>query len=117
MQPEIQEYFQAVANKYGIPKHVRLNSEVLSAKWDDKSATWQVTIRDSTKKESYQKHCKVLISSVGALSIPAECDIKGAGNFQGRMFHSARWDHSFDWKGKEVVVIGEANSHLWNNQY
>ena len=112
MQPEIQEYFQSVANKYGIPKHVKLNSEVLSAEWDDQSATWLLTISDSTKKESYQRRCKILISSVGALSIPAECDIKGASSFHGRMFHSARWDHSFDWKGKEVVVIGRADSHL-----
>jgi hypothetical protein len=25
----------------------------------------------------------------------------------GRLFHSAQWDHSFDWAAKDVVVIGE----------
>jgi cation diffusion facilitator CzcD-associated flavoprotein CzcO len=45
---------------------------------------------------------------VGSLSVPKECDVEGKETFKGKMFHSAKWDHSFDWGGKDVVVLGEA---------
>ena len=48
----------------------------------------------------------MLVSAVGALSVPKECETPGASNFQGPLFHSAKWDHSFDWKNKDVVVLG-----------
>jgi cation diffusion facilitator CzcD-associated flavoprotein CzcO len=44
------------------------------------------------------------------LSVPKKCDITGATSFTGKMFHTAEWDHSFDWKNKQVVVIGNGCS-------
>ena len=44
--------------------------------------------------------------SRGSLSVPKECETPGASNFQGPLFHSAKWDHSFDWKNKDVVALG-----------
>ncbi|PCD42158.1 hypothetical protein AU210_004692 [Fusarium oxysporum f. sp. radicis-cucumerinum] len=110
MQPEIQTYFNDVAKKYDIEGHVRLNSVVESAHWDESSGTWEVAIRDTKTSELIIRRSKVLISAVGALSIPKECDIPGAPDFEGRMFHTAKWDHSFDWKDKEVVIIGNGCS-------
>jgi cation diffusion facilitator CzcD-associated flavoprotein CzcO len=40
--------------------------------------------------------------------VPKECDVEGKETFKGKMFHSAKWDHSFDWSGKDVVVLGKA---------
>ncbi|KAE9567752.1 Baeyer-Villiger monooxygenase [Colletotrichum fructicola] len=112
LQPEIYRYFTDVAAKYDIPKHVRFRQVVESAKWDSPSGTWIVTIRDLESSQIRQRRCKVLVSAVGALSIPKKCDISGASNFQGRMFHTAEWDHSFDWKGRDVVVIGNGCSAM-----
>lgn len=106
MQPEIYQYFKDVADKYDILKHVHLQQAVESAEWDSSSGTWIVTIRDLISSQIRRRRCKVLISAVGALSIPKKCDIPGSSSFQGRIFHTAEWDHSFDWKGKDVVVIG-----------
>ena len=47
---------------------------------------------------------------MGALSVPREIGIKGAEKFKGPVFHSARWDHSVNVKGKNVVVIGNGCS-------
>lgn len=58
------------------------------------------------------KRCKILVSAVGALSTPKKCEIPGAEDFQGKLFHSAQWDHSFDWKNKNVVVVGMSNYPL-----
>lgn len=107
LQPEIDAYFKGVAAQHGIGKHVRLRSVVDGARWDASSGTWVVAVRDLETGQTYQRRCKVLVSAVGALSTPKKCDIPGASTFEGRMFHTAEWDHSFDWKNKEVVVVGK----------
>lgn len=112
MQPEIYAYFKDVARKYDIDNHVRFQSVVESAVWEDDSGTWLVTIRDLKTTRVTQRRCKIMISAVGALSIPRKCEIPGASKYQGRMFHTAEWDHSFDWKNKEVVVIGKSRPKL-----
>lgn len=115
MQPEIQAYFESVARKYDIVKHVTFRTVVDLATWEEETATWLVTVRDLTSKQTYQRRCKILVSAVGALSIPKKCDIPGASVFRGKMFHSAEWDHSFDWKDREVVTIGLSNTiSIWN---
>ena len=110
MQPEIDAYFKDVAARYRISQHVRLRSVVEAAAWDSSTGTWTVTIRDLNTGEIRHRRCKALVSAVGALSVPKKCDIPGASAFGGKMFHTAEWDHSFDWEGKEVVVIGNGCS-------
>ncbi|KAF4450056.1 hypothetical protein F53441_6761 [Fusarium austroafricanum] len=110
MQPEIEAYVNDVAKKWNIEKHVRFNSVVESARWDETFGMWEVTIRDVKTAEVISRRTKILISAVGALSTPKECDIPGAATFQGRMFHTAKWDHSFNWKDEDVVIIGNGCS-------
>jgi len=47
-----------------------------------------------------------LISAVGQLNVPHEPEIPGLHEFEGKMMHSARWDWSYDLKGKRIAVIG-----------
>ncbi|KAL2209751.1 FAD/NAD(P)-binding domain-containing protein [Sarocladium strictum] len=110
LQPEIQAYFEQVALQYNIPSHTQFGHEVVSASWDDAAGVWIVKIRDLKTTETYLRRAKILISAAGALSIPRKCDIPGAASYRGRMFHTAKWDHSFDWKDKNVVVIGNGCS-------
>ncbi|KAF5648423.1 monooxygenase [Fusarium tjaetaba] len=110
MQPEIQSYFNDVAKKYDIGRHVRFSSVVESARWDESTGIWETTIRDVETSEVMTRRSKVLISAVGALSISKECDIPGSSDFEGRIFHTSKWDHSFDWKDKEVVIVGNGCS-------
>ncbi|KAL6352453.1 hypothetical protein LRP88_14220 [Fusarium phalaenopsidis] len=110
MQPEIHSYFKGVAAQYEIEKHVRFNSTVQSARWEESSGTWDVICLDAKTGKRTTRRSKVLVSAVGALSIPKPCTIPGASYFTGRIFHTAQWDHSFDWKGKEVVMIGNGCS-------
>lgn len=116
LQPEILAYFENVAAKYDIGKHVKLGSVVQSAHWDGSSGTWLVSIKELATSETYNRRCKILISAVGVLSIPNECQIPGASTFQGPLFHTARWDHSFEWKDKELVVIGSYPSTLLSSR-
>jgi cation diffusion facilitator CzcD-associated flavoprotein CzcO len=86
---------------------VRFRSVVEKAEWDETTATWVVSIADAEGK-TYMMRSKFLVSAVGGLSIPKKCDIPGAENFNGVLFHSAQWDHTVDLKGKDVVTIGKS---------
>jgi cation diffusion facilitator CzcD-associated flavoprotein CzcO len=106
MRPELQKYFKDVAEQYKILQNVRFHSTVEKATWDESTATWLVTIKDHKTKQTVTRRCKILISAVGALSVPRECETPGVESFEGKLFHSAKWDHRFDWQNKDVVVLG-----------
>lgn len=52
----------------------------------------------------------VVVSAIGTLDRPYIPEIEGAADFQGKAFHSARWDHSVEFKNKNVVVLGNGAS-------
>lgn len=108
MREEIQQYFRSVSDRYGVTERVRFHSIVEKAVWDEQDKVWIVDVLDLKTKEKSIRRAKVLVSGVGSLSVPKECDVEGKETFKGSMFHSAKWDHSFDWSGKDVVVLGEA---------
>ncbi|PVI06520.1 FAD/NAD(P)-binding domain-containing protein [Periconia macrospinosa] len=110
MQPEIQAYFRSVAEQYQVVDHIRFHSVVEKAEWDDRDKTWVVTVLDLNTQDRQIRRAKILVSAVGALSVPKECDIPGKDDFKGRMFHSAQWDWDLDWEGKDVVVLGNGCS-------
>jgi cation diffusion facilitator CzcD-associated flavoprotein CzcO len=54
----------------------------------------------------------VVITATGQLNQPAWPKLEGLERFQGRMFHSARWDHDYDLTNKRVAVIGTGASAI-----
>lgn len=110
MRSEIQAYFRGIAEKYKIVPHVTFNTTVESAHWHDDGQYWETTLKNQATKETFTKRSRILVSGVGNLSVPRDCEIPGADNYQGKLFHSALWDHSFDWKDKDVVVLGNGCS-------
>jgi 4-hydroxyacetophenone monooxygenase len=108
-QPELQAYFQRVMDKYDVGPHVRWETEVTGASWDDVTATWTVRTRaiDGTVDTL---EARAVISAVGQLDRPHVPPIPGRELFCGRAFHSAEWDHSVDLDGKRVAMIGAGAS-------
>ncbi|KAI8689141.1 hypothetical protein NCS55_00170200 [Fusarium keratoplasticum] len=59
----------------------------------------------------YLRYTRFLITAVGFCDVPKGTDkIDGIENFTGKVFHSARWDHSFDFSNKAVAVVGNGCS-------
>ena len=106
-QAEIVDYFEGVARKYGLMPHIRFNTEVTEARFDEEAGLWR--IRTASGEEIA---ANVLISGVGQLNRPAYPKIDGLDAFKGAQFHSARWDHSVDLTGKNVAVIGNGASAI-----
>jgi 4-hydroxyacetophenone monooxygenase len=108
-QPEIQSYFAAVMARHEIERDIRWNTEVVSARWDDDAGTWDVVVRSGDDAPTTLR-TRALISAVGQLNRPNLPDIPGRDQFAGASFHSARWDHSVDYRGKRVAVVGAGAS-------
>lgn len=108
-QPELQRYFQGVMDKYGIGDHVRWETEVLGAEWDEATATWSVRTRAADGTEDVLV-ARAVISAVGQLNRPNVPELPGADTFTGPAFHSARWDHDVDLEGARVAMIGAGAS-------
>lgn len=104
-QTEILAYLKHVADKHDLRRHVRFGKELKAADFDESRGLWQLRFADGSTAEA-----QVLISSVGQLHKPSIPAIKGAEQFQGAAFHSARWWHDLDFTGKRVAVIGTGPS-------
>jgi cation diffusion facilitator CzcD-associated flavoprotein CzcO len=52
----------------------------------------------------------VVVSAVGTLDRPFVPDIEGSDTFEGKTFHSARWDDTLNASGKHIVVLGNGAS-------
>jgi len=105
-QPEIQAYLQRVARDHEVLDRFRFATDVLGTHWDDERQRW-VTRTSAGVVES-----RTLISGAGALVEPRLPDIDGIASFQGEVFHSSRWDHSADLRGKRVAVVGTGASAI-----
>jgi cation diffusion facilitator CzcD-associated flavoprotein CzcO len=106
-QAEILAYMHDVARKHGLLPHVRFETEVASARYDEQTATWHVR---TTAGE--QLTASVLVSAVGQLNRPAWPDIPGREGFAGASFHSAEWDAGVRLAGQRVAVVGNAASAI-----
>jgi cation diffusion facilitator CzcD-associated flavoprotein CzcO len=106
-QPEILDYLRRCAKKYGIEPHIRFHAEVDRAVFDDATATWTVHTKDGSSLCG-----RALVVGNGALHIPSFPEIPGRESFQGKAFHSARWDQDHDLTGKRVAVIGTGASAI-----
>ncbi len=106
-QPEIRDYLERCAKKYGLDAHLRLGAGVRSAVWDEREAVWRMTLVDGAVVEA-----NVVISAVGMFNEPSWPEIDGLDDFGGTVFHSARWPDGVDLEGKRVAVIGSAASAI-----
>jgi len=108
-QPVLLAYFKGVADKHGLRKHIRFETQVEEAAFDEASGAWRVRVKDKAGKVE-TLDAKAVISAVGQLNQPRYPDVPGREDFAGPSFHSARWDHDVDLKGKRVAVIGTGAS-------
>jgi 4-hydroxyacetophenone monooxygenase len=106
---ELWNYFERVADKYDLRKHIRLGTEVIDARYDERDAIWHISAQgaDGTQQKL---SARVLVSAVGVLNRPKLPDIAGLQSFAGPAFHTAQWDRNFDWRGKRVAMIGTGAS-------
>jgi cyclohexanone monooxygenase len=104
-QPEILAYLRTTVTDLGLWPHIRLNTGIASAAWDDGTGTWRLTTDAGEQVEA-----DALISGQGMFGALKYPDIEGRDSFRGTAVHTGAWDESVDVVGKRVAVIGSAAS-------
>jgi cation diffusion facilitator CzcD-associated flavoprotein CzcO len=100
-QEEILAYLEDCAAKYGVAP--RFGAEVTEAVFDEPHGLWR--IRTTAGEELT---ARALVAACGQLNRPAYPAFPNA--FTGTAFHSARWNHAYDLRGKRVAVVGTGAS-------
>ncbi len=108
-QPVLLDYFRGVAERHGLRDHIRFETGVEEARWDEAASLWRVVVRDKEGRTETLT-ADAVVSAVGQLNQPRYPDIPGMKDFAGDSFHSARWRHDVDLAGRRVAVIGTGAS-------
>jgi cation diffusion facilitator CzcD-associated flavoprotein CzcO len=106
-QPEIHRYLQNCVEQFALRNSIRFNTEVVDTCWLEKQACWQLT-----DQHGQVLTARVVVAATGPLNRPATPNLPGLGTFAGTTFHSARWNHNCDLRGKRVAVIGTGASAI-----
>lgn len=108
-QAELRDYVDYVVDKYGLRDKISLSTKVTRAEWSAAEAKWilQIENPDGTPETL---RSNFVISASGLFSTPKLPDIPGISGFKGKMFHSTGWDHSYDYSGKRVAVVGTGST-------
>jgi cation diffusion facilitator CzcD-associated flavoprotein CzcO len=102
---EIRTYLEELVDRFDLRRHLWTDTEVVEARWDERSATWRLVTADGGRLTA-----DVLVGALGPLRDPAIPPLPGRQDFAGAQFHSARWDHGADLDGRRVGVIGTGAS-------
>jgi cation diffusion facilitator CzcD-associated flavoprotein CzcO len=104
---EIQQYILDTTEKHGLRPYIRFGEEVSSAHFDALTGRWTVGT-----KSGHTVRARHFVLASGPLHVPMIPSIPGLESFQGKVFHSARWDHGYDLKGKRVASLGTGASAI-----
>jgi cation diffusion facilitator CzcD-associated flavoprotein CzcO len=105
-QEEILDYLKECAERHGVMPHVRFDTELESAAWDDDEQLWRIETSQGAMTAD------ILVAGQGPLSEPSLPEVPGIDSFEGTAFHSAEWDHDHDLTGERVAVIGTGASAI-----
>jgi 4-hydroxyacetophenone monooxygenase len=108
---DLHAYLESCSEKYAVRSHIRFRTEVVSAHYDEARGRWQVQLRTEGCDDEVVE-VNAVISAVGQLNRPKVPSIKGLDRFGGPTFHSARWEHQHQLKGKRVAVVGTGASSM-----
>jgi 4-hydroxyacetophenone monooxygenase len=108
-QPVLLDYFRRIAERHQLRPHIRFETEVVEAVFDEARALWKVTVKAKDGRRDTME-ANAVVTAVGQLNRPRLPDIEGADSFAGPAFHSSRWRRDVDLTGKRVAVIGTGAS-------
>ncbi len=106
---ELYGYFERIADKYDLRRHIRFETEVETAEYDGAESVWRLSLRNADGARE-TKTARAVICAVGQLNKPKIPDIPGLDGFEGPAFHTGHWQPEHDLGGKRVALIGTGAS-------
>ncbi len=104
--PSIMAYLKDTVAEYGIDKHIRYGSRVVSADWSDEDNLWTVRIDRGGKEETITASFLFAASGYYNYDQGYTPEFAGSGDFEGTIIHPQHWPEDLDYSGKKIVVIG-----------
>ncbi|TWI48268.1 cation diffusion facilitator CzcD-associated flavoprotein CzcO [Pseudomonas duriflava] len=104
-QPQILSYLNHVVDRHDLRRDIQLETGITSAVFDEQSCCWLVIADDG-----HQYSAKYLVTALGLLSATNVPKIKGLDQFEGNMYHTAKWPADAVLEGKRVGVIGTGST-------
>lgn len=104
---EIADYLQCCADDFAVRPNIRFGTSVVGARWNEADQRWHVSTSDGDTVI-----VRVFVSAIGVLNVPKPPAIDGIDDFEGPLFHTARWPDDIDLTGKDVAVVGTGASAM-----
>ena len=108
---EIFEYSKLLARTFDLYPHALFQTDVTGAEWDEEALRWQVTTSRGDRLSA-----RFLVLAGGILHKAKLPGIPGIEDFEGKAFHTSRWDYGYTGGGptepmdkladKRVGIIG-----------
>jgi cation diffusion facilitator CzcD-associated flavoprotein CzcO len=102
---EIRAHIEQLVDDFDLRRRIDFGVEVDGLHFDETEGVWTVA---TTGGERFTARTVVLAS--GPLPDHKLPDIRGVDTYAGKVIHSARWDHDYDFTGKRVAVVGTGAS-------
>jgi cation diffusion facilitator CzcD-associated flavoprotein CzcO len=101
-QPELERYYNYVADKFDLRRHITFGTRVEAMTFDERSSTWELRLSDGSRARA-----RFVVAALGPLSAHYVPTIAGVEDFQGQWLHTGRWPaEGVELAGKRVGVIG-----------
>ena len=108
---EIWDYCKSIAEKYDLYQHAVFQTTVTSTRWDEADQLWHI----GTDRGDHIR-ARFVVCANGTLAKPKLARIDGITEFQGKAFHTSRWDYQYtgadleNLADKRVAIIGTGAS-------
>jgi cyclohexanone monooxygenase len=103
---ELMAYLEHVADRFKLRQHIRFNTRVEAAEFNEAENLWRVRTSDGKTLSA-----RFLVPATGGLSVPKPPEIPGIETFKGEAYHTGRWPRQEPtFEGKRIGVIGTGSS-------
>ena len=87
---EILAHYEKIADKYDLVNDALFHTRVERTEWDEAASRWR--LRTDRGDEITAKYVVMAVGILNLMKMPA---IPGMDDFQGKSFHTARWDYGY----------------------
>ncbi|MEZ5098254.1 MAG: NAD(P)/FAD-dependent oxidoreductase [Thermoleophilia bacterium] len=107
-QPEILDYANHVADRFGLRDGIQLSTRVVAAVFSDDDERWTIETDTGERWRAPQ-----LVMASGCLSLRKQPDFPGLDTFAGDRYTTSAWpSEGVDLTGRRVAVIGTGSSAI-----
>jgi cation diffusion facilitator CzcD-associated flavoprotein CzcO len=97
---EIRQYCQSVATQFGLYRGALFHTCVNALGWDESIKRWHI---ETDRGDDLR--ARFVVMALGPINTPKVPRVAGLDDFQGRMFHTARWDYEHTGGSQEEPIL------------